>query len=319
MNATAILARSITWASSKQSYLTARLLADRNLADDCLRAYAYFRWADDVIDLSSRSSAERTTFIERQKTLIEKLYRGERPDNLSPEEEMLADLIGHDRGTESGLRSFIHNFMAVLEFDASRKGRLTSSQELAAYSLRLATAVMDGIQYFIGNGHLYPKTAERNLAVIGAHITHMLRDMRDDIPAGIVNIPGEYLEAHGLSPKDVESEPFRAWVREQVELARYNFREGKRYIETLDVLRCKLAGTWYCARFERVLDAIERDGYRLRAEYGKQRQLAAWAGMAGLGLAVTLRHFARHLRQVFPRPHPRGAPDVVKLIAARSK
>ena len=49
---TARLARSITWASSKQSYLTARLLADRDLADDCLRAYAYFRWADDMIDIS---------------------------------------------------------------------------------------------------------------------------------------------------------------------------------------------------------------------------------------------------------------------------
>ena len=34
------LARSITWASSKQSYLIARLLADRDLADNCLRAYA---------------------------------------------------------------------------------------------------------------------------------------------------------------------------------------------------------------------------------------------------------------------------------------
>jgi len=31
---TATLARSITWASSKQSYLTARLLADRQLVDD---------------------------------------------------------------------------------------------------------------------------------------------------------------------------------------------------------------------------------------------------------------------------------------------
>ncbi len=51
-NTTARLARRITWASSKQSYLTARLLADRDLADDCLRAYAYFRWADDRIDIS---------------------------------------------------------------------------------------------------------------------------------------------------------------------------------------------------------------------------------------------------------------------------
>ena len=41
----------------------------------------------------------------------------------------------------------------------------------------------------------------------------------------------------------------------------------------LDVLRCKVAGYWYCARFEAVLDTIESDGYRLRAEYEERRKL----------------------------------------------
>ena len=49
----AALARSITQASSKQSYYTARLLVDRDLVDDCCRAYGYFRWADDVVDEST--------------------------------------------------------------------------------------------------------------------------------------------------------------------------------------------------------------------------------------------------------------------------
>src|SRR5512136_2299123 len=120
-NASARLAHSITWASSKQSYLTARLLADRELVDDCLRAYAYFRWADDRIDISLSGSDERLAFIKRQKYLIDSLYRGLRPDDLSPEEAMLADLIAHDRAPESGLRSFIHNFMAVIAFDAHRQ------------------------------------------------------------------------------------------------------------------------------------------------------------------------------------------------------
>ena len=111
---------------------------------------------------------------------------------------MLADLIAHDRGPDSGLRSFIHNFMAVIEFDAHRQGHLVSRAELAAYTTCLATAVMDGLQYFIGNGHPYPRTHDRNLAVTGAHITHMLRDMLEDLPAGLVNIPAEYLEAHGI-------------------------------------------------------------------------------------------------------------------------
>jgi phytoene/squalene synthetase len=299
VNATAALARSITWASSKQSYLTARLLADRALVDDCLCAYAYFRWADDRIDISLSGRDERLAFIERQKALINSLYRGERPGDLSPEEAMLADLIAHDHSPDSGLRSFICNFMSIIEFDANRKGRLASQHELAAYTTCLAAAVMDGIQYFIGNDHVYPRTQDRNLAVTGAHITHMLRDTLEDLSAGLVNIPAEYIQAHGIDMKDVNNEQFRVWVREQVELAQDCFREGKNYIDSLEVLRCKLAGVWYCARFECVLNAIERDGYNLREEYQERHSLKTWLEMARLGIVVTLKHFAHRIRFFF--------------------
>jgi phytoene/squalene synthetase len=298
---TAALAGSITWASSKQSYLTARLLADRDLADDCLRAYAYFRWADDKIDICLADKGECTAFIERQKSLVDGFYRGLCPDEISPEEAMLADLIAQDRSPDSGLHSFIYNFMSVIAFDACRKGRTTSQSELAEYTSRLATAVMDGIQYFIGNGHTYPKTHERIMAVMGAHITHMLRDMLEDRSVGIVNIPAEYLVEHNIDMEDINNERFRQWVHEQVELARYYFQEGKAYIDSLDILRCKLAGAWYCARFECVLKAIERDGYRLRAEYPERHGWKVWLEMARLGILVTLKHFARRIRSYFFR------------------
>jgi phytoene/squalene synthetase len=186
--------------------------------------------------------------------------------------------------------------MAVIEFDAHRHGHLAGRAELEAYTTCLATAVMDGLQYFIGNGHPYPRTHDRNQAVRGAHITHMLRDMLEDLPAGLVNIPAEYLEDHDINRNEVNSEPLRQWVREQVELARNCFQEGKTYIDSLEVLRCKLAGVWYCARFACVLNAIERDGCQLRAEYPERHALKVWLEMARLGSAVTLRHFAGRIR-----------------------
>jgi phytoene/squalene synthetase len=296
MNATATLARSITWASSKQSYLTARLLADRGRVDDCLRAYAYFRWADDQIDICLSGKEQCVAFIARQKSLIDSLYQGERPNDLLPEEAMLADLVTHDRTTDSGLCAFIRNFMSVIEFDAYRRGRIVSQQELAAYTTCLAAAVMDCIQYFIGNNHPYPKTPNRNLAVTGAHITHMLRDTLEDLSVGLANIPAEDLKAHGIDLEDLASDQMRGWVREQVGLARHCFREGKIYIDSLEVLRCKLAGVWYCARFECVLNTIERDDYQLRAEYHERHALKTWLQMARLGIMVTLKHFARRIR-----------------------
>ncbi len=312
MNTTAALAHSITWKSSKQSYLTTRILADRDLVDDCLRGYAYFRWADDIIDTASLSYAERHAFISRQKGLIERLYCGEQPLDLCPEEMMLAELVRNDRGMNSGLRSFIDNFMYVIAFDAGRHNRVIRREELLVYTERLAAAVMDGIQYFIGNGHIYPRTSERLKAVSGAHITHMLRDMSEDLPGGIINIAIDDLQIYGIQSMSADEPGMRAWVRAQVKRARSYFGEGKRYIDTLDVLRCKLAGVWYCARFERILNAIERDGYRLRAEYPERHSITAWLVMGWLGIAIICKHYAGRFRQTLSR-HNRPCP-VRKLV-----
>jgi phytoene/squalene synthetase len=297
--ATASLAREITRASSRQSYYTACLLVDKDLVDDCCRAYGYFRWVDDAIDLSTQSKDERISFVERQRGLIERLYRDERPGDLCPEEEIVADLISNDRGEDSGLQSFIRNFLAILEFDAHRKGALISGEELRWYADCLGVAVTDAILYFVGNDHTYPETPSRYLAATAAHITHMLRDLVVDLDEGYFNVPREYLRAHNINPEDFESPAYREWVRERVELARTYFREGKRYLDGLDVLRCKIAGYWYCVRFECVLDAIEKDGYILWVEYSERRKFSIRIKLVRLALSLTLQHVFRQARLVY--------------------
>jgi phytoene/squalene synthetase len=294
--ATAKLARSITWAGSKQTYFTGRLMIDRDLVDDFFRAYAYFRWLDDIIDVSARTVKERHSFIRQQKKLIDRLYKNERLDGLTPEEEIVADLISHDRRKNSGLQSFIRNMFAIIEFDAFRIGKTVSYEELVWYSKRLAKSVTDGIQYFISNGYPYPTGDDRYAAAYGAHITHLLRDTLPDTADGFINISREHLRAHGIGPEDINSEPYRIWVRERVKDARSYFREGKRYLDKLDVLRCKIVGHWYTARFEAVLDTIERDGFHLRPDYEERRRLSTWLKIGWLAAEVTFRHFTRRDR-----------------------
>jgi phytoene/squalene synthetase len=195
---------------------------------------------------------------------------------------MLADLIHRDAGANerSGLRSYIHNMMAVMAFDAERKGRLISKSELTTYAHTLAVAVTEALHYFIGHNCHSPSGEARYLAVTGAHITHMLRDTLEDNAAGYFNIPAEYLEARHISPTDVSSAPYRDWVRGRVRLARAYFKAGRENMARVESLRCRLAGYAYIARFEVVLDLIERDDYLLRPDYHERKSLASGAGMS---------------------------------------
>src|SRR5512146_831640 len=110
-------ALSITKAASKQTYYTIRFLVDRERVDDAYRAYAYFRWVDDTLDGDAATRPERSAFIERQKSLLEHCYRGERSPNANTQENMLVDLVQHDHDANSGLQVYLRNMMQVMDFD----------------------------------------------------------------------------------------------------------------------------------------------------------------------------------------------------------
>ncbi len=294
------LAASITSAASKQTYYTIRFLVDHERVSDAYRAYGYFRWLDDRLDQSSMEKPDRLVFVERQGTLIDRCYRGERPRRLSDEEAMLAELIQGDREKNSGLHAYLRNMMAVMAFDAERRGRLISKAELAEYTRHLAVAVTEALHHFIGHGCKSPQGESRYLAVTAAHITHMLRDTLEDAEAGYFNIPREVIESHGIGPHDVWSNPYRKWVQSRVEQARAYFKVGRDYLAQVQNPRCRLAGYAYTARFARVLDAIEQDGYRLRSEYPECESLLAGPRMIGAALSRMFDHRLEDMPYALP-------------------
>ena len=269
------LAAAITKAASSQTYYTIRFMVDRGRVANAFRAYSYFRWLDDALDGQAVAAAERLAIVEQQQALVDTLYRGAEPRDLSREEKLIAALVRSDRDPKSGLHAYIERLMAVMAFDANRRGRLISAAELDDYSLALAGAVTEALHYFIGHDSYAPNGAARYHAVIAAHITHMLRDTHEDVAAGYFNIPREVLEAGGIGADDFGSVPYRTWVKQRVELARSYFASGREQLARVESLRCRLAGYAYMARFEGVLAAIERDGYRLRADYQECKSLKA--------------------------------------------
>ncbi len=292
-------ASSITKAASQQTYYTIRVLADRARVDDAYRAYGYFRWVDDVIDSDLGSRTRQRAFLERQKSLLESCYRDEPLRDANIQEKMLVELVQRNPEKDSGLEAYLRNMMLVMDFDARRRGRLISQGELNEYTRWLANAVTEAMHYFIGNGDFAPQDETRYLAVSAAHVTHMLRDTYDDLRAGYYNIPREVLEAHLIGPKDVHSDAYRAWVKSRVQLARHYFRAGRGYLARVQNRRCRLAGLAYTARFEWLLDTIERENYFLRPQYSEKRSMGTGLRMSWLALSSLI-----NLRGATTLPRP---------------
>lgn len=282
------LAPSITKAASEQTYYTIRYLVDKDRVADAYRAYAYFRWVDDSLDAGSASSVERSAFVERQKSLLEKCYQGEMPYDADLHETMLVDLVQKDTEKNSGLQCYLRNMMGVMDFDVKRRGRWISQWELNEYMRLLSSAVTEAMHYFIGHGCYAPYSEARYFAVTAAHITHMLRDTFDDIQAGYYNIPREVLIANHITPEDVASDAYRAWVKNRVQLARDYFKAGREYLAQVQNPRCRLAGFAYAARFEWLLDTFEREGYLLRPQYLERKSIRTGLHMMTSALSSML-------------------------------
>ena len=299
-------AASITKAASKQTYYTIRFLVDRDRVDDAYRAYAYLRWVDDILDADSGSGHERRIFLERQKTLLEKCYQGDAPQDANIQEQMLVELVQHDHEKNSGLQLYLHNMMDVMDFDARRRGQLISQVELNEYTRWLASAVMECIHYFIGHDDFAPHDETRYLAVSGAHVTHMLRDTFDDVQSGYYNIPREVLGVNRIEPQDVSTDTYRAWVKSRVQLARDYFRTGKRYFARVQNPRCRLACFAYIARFEWLLDTMERESYCLRPHYDERKSTATGLRMSLLTIASMFNFRGRRTSPSTTVSHPLG-------------
>lgn len=276
-------ASTITRTASKQTYYTIRFLADRARVEDAYRAYAYFRWVDDILDehldtgpiLINEETYDNKAFLERQKSLLEKCISGETLPDVNIQEKMLVDLVRSDGRKNSGLRAYLSNMMSVMDFDVRRRGRLISQSELNDYTRWLSIAVTECLNYFIGNNASAPHDETRYLAVSAAHITHMLRDTYEDTDAGYFNVPREVLETNHIGVSDVHSPAYRAWVKSRVQLAREYFEAGKDYFRRVHNTRHRLAGFSYMARFEWLLDTIEKEQYILRSEYSERKSIKA--------------------------------------------
>jgi phytoene/squalene synthetase len=182
--------------------------------------------------------------------------------------------------------------LAALVWDTRRRGQFSDRSALQAYSLALGRAYTNALQAFVAQSHVYPDAPGRCAAGTAAHLVHLLRDFVQDWEAGYYNISRQEMAEFGLdaAPFDFEGEAFRNWVRVVAQRARGLFRDGQRYLDSLQVYRCKLLGYLYCVRYEILLDQIEHQGYRIAEGIKTPSRLLLAQSFKTL-LNVSLQHF----------------------------
>jgi phytoene/squalene synthetase len=302
------LSAAITWTASKQTWATIRFLVPQAQFKHAYRAYAYFRWVDDVLDAETGSDstwgdverAGATAFLERQKWLLERCLRGKAPSDVDAHEEMLVELIEACGPSAHGVEAYLRNMTRVMEFDVQRRGRLVTDDQLNEYTHTLAVAVTEAIDHFLGDGARARDQEARFSAATGAHVLHMLRDTSADVRAGYYNVPRELLHAHAIGPADTQAEAYRMWVKRRVDLARGQFRSGEAYLSGLPGWRHRLAIAAYIHRFEWLIDALERDEFLLRSDYPLRLGIEGALSPTGLLRSSRLIFGSRRLRGLRP-------------------
>jgi phytoene/squalene synthetase len=302
--ASAALAEIITRKASRQSYLIIKTLVPQERRDDAFRAYAYYRWVDDLLDGEEFNRAQRSEFLASQRQLLSDCLDDHPPRDLCAEEWLLVDLTqGHLKG-DPGLEIYLQDMMDVMAFDVMRRGHRIDSKQLSWYSRHLATAVTEAVYTFISDHCKAPRTIERYAAADAAHIVHMLRDLHEDLDAGYINVPIEVIPGGVVDAKMLEQENVRAWVRERVDLSRGYFEIGDAYLRSIPNPGCRMAGALYATRFTGVLDTIEREEYLLRRDYSecKNNRMILHMLWGGMKAALPIPPYPEFTRQATQEP-----------------
>jgi hypothetical protein len=116
------------------------------------------------------------------------------------------------------------------------------------------------------------------------------------------------LETNSIGVQDVSSDAYRNWVKSRLQLAREYFKAGKDYFARVENPRCRLACYAYIARFEWLLDTIEREGHLLRPQYNERKSARTGLWMCWLTLSSMFR-----LQNVDALPQPDIAHPLGKL------
>lgn len=218
--------------------------------------YAFCREVDDVVDECSDIGVARTK-LEWWREEIRRTYRGE---PRHPVTQALACYIKPFQLAEEYFQEIIDG----MEMDLDRL-RYENFQELSLYCYRAASVVgLLSIEIFgYRDRHTQKYAVDLGMAF---QLTNILRDVREDAERGRLYIPSDELHEFGVTRdaliKGETTPALRNLFEFQARRARRYYRSAIENLPDQDRY-AQRTGIIMAAIYEKILDEIEADGYRV--------------------------------------------------------
>lgn len=189
-------------------------------------AYAYCRWADDIVDDPGENIAERLDDWQRE---LDAAYAGE---PTHPITIALADALGQFNIPKSAFVALIDGCRLDMV-----KSRYDTFEELLHYCELVAASISDiSLSIF---GYRSDKAIDHGRQLSSAlQLTNIARDVGDDLARNRIYLPQEDLRRFNVSEKEIldrrESDRMRALFQFQLERAEAYFRAAEPLLDELD-------------------------------------------------------------------------------------
>lgn len=233
--------------------------------------YAYFRWVDNIADSNNIPLSERLLFINHQIDLIENIYiKNISIDLLEEEEKFLFFLISFDNENGKIIKEFIIQMLECIEFDIKRVGIYSEAKQLEYFFNLEVLSYLNTFQFFCSSKNKFSKIIKSNEGNAGKWV-HVIRDFIKDINESIFNLPKEDIQKYELNPYNntdfFKTIGFKKWVVDRLQIAKENFKCGKKEVKNHPSLKYKILVIILCAKYELYLNAIVNNNYSLLPNY----------------------------------------------------
>jgi len=216
--------RRITHAHGANFSVGFRFLPDRK-RNAVYAAYAFCRWADDIVDDPGEDAAARLDAWERE---LQACYAG-RPGHAIT--VALTDALEHFPIPKAAFAALITGCRQDLV-----KSRYTDFADLLQYCDYVATSISDISLAIFGYRTPMATTYGRSLAT-ALQLTNITRDIGDDLLRDRIYLPREDLDRFGVSERDlsdrVHSDGMRALIEFEAHRALSHFRDALPLLEDI--------------------------------------------------------------------------------------